>query len=153
MANTYTQIHIHIIFAVKYKAALIQPEWKYELYNYISRIIIENNHKLIVVNGMSDHIHIVLGMRPTQALSDLMKQIKGASSGWINEKKLTKTHFNWQDGYAAFSYGKSQLGDLIQYVKSQEEHHKKISFTEECRKFLDLFEIEFDEKYILSGPE
>jgi putative transposase len=153
MANTYTQIHLQLIFAVKYRAAMIHQSWEEELNKYIAKIISENNHKLIIINGMPDHLHILIGMRPHQSLSALMKDIKGDSSGWINEKKLTKSHFNWQDGYAAFSYSKSHLPDVIKYIKNQEEHHKKVTFMYEYRKFLELFEIEFDERYLLKEPE
>ncbi|QBN19102.1 IS200/IS605 family transposase [Flavobacterium nackdongense] len=148
MANTYTQIHIHFVFAVKYRLGTIQSEWKEELYKYITGITQNNSHKLLAINGMSDHIHILIGIRPAQSISDLMKDVKQSSSKWINENKLTKTHFEWQEGYGAFSYSKSQINNVIRYIQNQEEHHKTKSFLEEYLEILQNFEIEYDEKYI-----
>lgn len=108
MPNTYTQVHIQFVFAVKYRDSCIHTSWKDELYKYITGIIQNNKHKLITINGMSDHIHILIGLRPTQSISDLIQDIKGNSSKWINEKKFVKGKFEWQEGYGAFSYGKSQ---------------------------------------------
>ena len=147
MPNTYTQIHLHFIFAVQNRLSLIQKEWKDRLYQYITGIVQKNEHKMIIINGMSDHLHIVIGMRPTQSNSDLLQDIKGSSSKWINDNKLAKGKFQWQEGYGAFSYSKSALPKLIKYVKNQEEHHKKKTFTEEYREFLKAFEVEFDDRY------
>jgi REP element-mobilizing transposase RayT len=148
MANTYTQIHLHLIFAVKYRTGIIQNNWKDELYKYITGIIRSNNHKLLVINGMPDHIHILAGIRPNQSVSEILQDIKGSSSKWINEKGYVKGIFEWQEGYGAFSYGKSQLKDIIRYIENQEEHHKKRTFREEYLAFLDVFDVEYDEKYI-----
>lgn len=148
MANTYTQIHIQFVFAVKYRASLIHSSWKDELYKYITGIIRNNNHKLISINGMPDHIHILIGIRPSQSISDLLKDIKSNSSKWINEKKFVKEKFEWQEGYGAFSYSKSQIKDVIAYIENQEEHHRKKSFLEEYLNFLNKFEIDYDEKYV-----
>ena len=148
MANTYTQIHVQFVFAVKYRNGLIIPSLKEELYQYISGIIKHHNHKLLAINGMPDHIHIFIGMRPTQSISDLMQDIKGSSSKWINEKKFLKVKFEWQEGYRAFSYSKSHVDNVINYIKNQEEHHKKESFRDEYLNFLKRFEVEYDEKYI-----
>lgn len=148
MANTYTQIHVQFVFSVKYREGVISSLWKEELYKYIAGIIKTNNHKLLAINGMPDHIHILIGMRPTQSVSDLMQDIKGSSSKWINEKKFIKSKFEWQEGYGAFSYSKSQLNSVISYINHQETHHKKISFRDEYLDFLRKFEIDFDEKYI-----
>lgn len=125
MANTYTQIHIQFVFAVKYRDGLIQSSFKAELYQYISGILKPHNHKLLAINGMPDHIHIFIGMRPTQSISDLMQDIKGNSSKWINEKKFLKVKFEWQEGFGAFSYSKSHVNKVIDYIKNQEVHHKK----------------------------
>lgn len=152
MANTYTQIHIQFVFAVKYRNGLIHSSYKEELYKYISGIIKENKHKLLAINGMPDHIHIFIGMRPTQSISDLLKDIKGSSSKWINEKKFLKVKFEWQEGYGAFSYSKSQVNNVINYIQNQENHHKKVSFIDEYLRFLKLFEIEYDERYIFKEP-
>lgn len=148
MANTYTQLHIHIIFAVKYREGVVQNSWREELYKYIAGIIQTHNHKLMAINGMPDHIHILIGMRPTQSLSELLQDIKGSSSKWINEKKFVRGKFEWQEGYGAFSYGKSQIKSVIEYIEKQEEHHKKHTFREEYLAFLQKFEVEYDEKYI-----
>ena len=153
MANTYTQIHIHAIFAVQNRISLIQPIWKDELYKYITGIVQNNNHKMLIINGMPDHIHLLFGLRPAQSLSDLMQDVKANSSKWINEKGFIRGKFQWQEGFGAFSYGKSQLKNVIKYIENQEEHHRKRTFLEEYRAFLDNFEVEFDEKYIFKPIE
>jgi REP element-mobilizing transposase RayT len=153
MANTYTQIHIQAIFAVKKRSGLIQKEWKDELYKYITGIVQKHEHKLLAINGMLEHVHVFFGMRPTQSLSDLMQDIKGSSSKWINEKKFIKDKFEWQQGYGAFSYSKSQALRVIAYVQNQEVHHRKITFLEEYKTFLDKFEIDYDERYIFKDLE
>ncbi len=148
MANTYTQIHLQFVFAVKYRNGLIHESYKEELYQYISGIIKANNHKLLAINGMPDHLHIFIGMRPTQSISDLLQDIKGSSSKWINEKKFLKIKFEWQEGYGAFSYSKSHVNNVIRYIQNQENHHKKETFREEYLNFLKAFEIDYDEQYI-----
>ncbi|MDR0437847.1 MAG: IS200/IS605 family transposase [Bacteroidales bacterium] len=153
MANTYTQIHIHAVFAVQNRLSLIQKQWQDELYKYITGIIANSGHKLLQIGGMPDHIHILFGMRPTQSLSDLMQDIKGSSSLWINEKRFVQGRFSWQEGYGAFSYGKSQIDSVVKYIQQQEKHHKKRSFEEEYMELLKLFNIEFNEKYILKNPD
>ena len=153
MANTYTQIHIHVIFSIQNRLSLIQKQWQDELYKYISGIIADNGHKVLQIGGMPDHIHILFGMRPTQSLSDLMQAIKGGSSSWINKKQFVMGKFSWQEGYGAFSYGKSQIDDVIKYIQQQEIHHKKRTFADEYLEILNLFKVEFNEKYILKNPE
>lgn len=148
MSNTYTQIHLQFVFAVKYRRSVIESSWKDELYKYITGIIQNNKHKLLSINGMPDHIHILIGMRPTQSVSDLLQDIKGNSSKWINDKRFTKSKFEWQEGYGAFSYGKSQIKDVMAYIENQEQHHKKRTFREEYLDFLEKFEIDYNEKYI-----
>ena len=151
MANTYTQIHIQAIFAVQNRQALIQNEWKDELYKYITGIVQNHNHKMLQINGMPDHLHLFFGMRPTQSISDLMKIVKGDSSKWINEKGFLKTKFSWQAGFGAFSYAKSQVPKVIKYIQNQEEHHKRKTFIEEYVDFLKAFEIDYDERYIFKS--
>lgn len=160
MPNTYTQIHIQTVFAVKNRDALISTTWKIELYKNITAIIQNNNHKLLAINGMPDHIHILFGMRSTQSLSDLMKQVKQDSSkclpagqAGINQKGFVKGKFAWQSGYGAFSYAKSEVPAIINYIKNQEEHHKAKTFNDEYLEFLKDFEVEFDTKYIFKEPE
>lgn len=153
MANTYTQIHIQTVFSVQNRGSLIKVEWKNELYKYISGIIQNHNHKLLQINGMPDHIHILFGMRPTQSLSDLMKQVKQDSSKWINNKGFVNGKFSWQAGYGAFSYSKNQLPNVINYIKNQEEHHKTKTFLNEYLELLNEFEIDYDELYIFKPIE
>ncbi|MCX6151337.1 MAG: IS200/IS605 family transposase [Ignavibacteriales bacterium] len=153
MSNTYTQIHIQIIFAVQYRRAIIDGIWKDELYKYITGIIQAQKHKLVIINGVADHVHILIGYRPHQSLSDLLQDIKGSSSKWINESKFTHSKFAWQEGYGAFSYSHSHLSKVINYIKNQEQHHKKITFTEEYKSWLKAYNVEFDERYILREPE
>ncbi|MEX0996541.1 MAG: IS200/IS605 family transposase [Flavobacteriaceae bacterium] len=148
MANTYTQIHIHFVFAVKFRNALVRPSFKDELYKYITGVIQNNNHKLLAINGMPDHIHILIGLRPSQSISDLMQEVKANSSRWINQKGFLKCKFEWQEGYGAFSYSKSQLKKVILYIENQEKHHKKKTFLEEYEDILKKFEVEYEEKYL-----
>lgn len=147
MANTYSQIYIQFVFSVKSRDAIIHKDWKDELYKYISGIVKNNNHKMICINGMPDHIHILVGLYPAQSISNLLQDIKGSSSKWINQKRLVKGRFEWQEGYGAFSYSQSQIKDVIAYIENQEEHHKKRSFNEEYIDFLKKFEVSYDEKF------
>ena len=151
MANTYTQIHIQTVFAVQGRQCLIKDQWKNELYKYITAIIQNHGHKVLQINGMPDHIHILFGMRPTQSLSDLMKQVKQGSSKWINGKGYVNGKFSWQSGFGAFSYSKTEVPHVINYIKNQEHHHKAITFQDEYLQLLKEFNIEFDERYILKS--
>jgi REP element-mobilizing transposase RayT len=153
MANTFTQIHIHAVFAVQNRISLISKTWEDRLYQYITGIIQHHNHRLLSINGMPDHIHILIGMRPTQSLSELMQDIKGDSSRWINENKFVAGKFSWQEGYGAFSYSKSQISAVANYIESQELHHKKKTFIEEYKKILNDFNIDYDERYIFKQIE
>lgn len=153
MANTYTQIHIQTIFAVQNRQSLIRNHWKGELYKYITGIIQSNEHKVLQINGMPDHIHILLGMRPTQSLSDLMKQVKQDSSKWINNKRFINGRFSWQSGYGAFSYSKLELPVVIKYIQNQEEHHKTVTFQEEYLSLLKVRNVEFDNRFIFKVIE
>ena len=153
MANTYTQIHIQAVFTVSNRACIIKKTWKDELYQYITGIIQNHGHKVLAINGMPDHIHILFGMRPTQSLSDLMQDVKGDSSKWINQKRLVLGRFSWQEGYGGFSYGKSQIDNVIDYIKTQEIHHRKKTFIEEYLEFLEKFEIPYDERFVFKPVE
>lgn len=153
MANTYTQIHLQAIFAVKNRTGLVGAGWKDELFKYITGIIQTHSHKLLAINGMPDHVHVFFGMRPNQSLSHLMQDVKGSSSKWINEKGFIKGKFEWQEGFGAFSYSKSQVSNVIAYVQNQEVHHQKITFLEEYKSFLQKFEVDFDERYIFKPLE
>jgi putative transposase len=153
MANTYTQIHIHSVFSVQRRDGIIQIKWRDELYKYITSIIQANEHKLLAIGGMSDHVHILFGFRPKQSLSDLMQEIKRGSSKWINEKRFVRGRFSWQEGYGAFSYSRDDLPKVIRYIQNQKEHHKKITFMEEYMALLKEFEIEYDLRYIFKPVE
>jgi len=153
MANTYTQIHIQFIFAVKYRAALIGNEWKGRLHQYITGIFQHNNHKMLQTNSMPDHIHIFIGMRPDQSISSLIQNVKTESSKWIKDQNLCSFPFAWQEGYGAFSYSKSQIPEVVRYIKNQEKHHQKTTFLDEYRRFLTAFEVEWDERYIFKELE
>ena len=153
MANTYTQIHIQFVFAVKYRQALISPEWKERLHQYITGIFQRNHHKMLQINSMPDHIHIFIGMRPDQSVSSLMQLVKSESSKWVIENDLCSSKFSWQEGYGAFSYAKTQVADVVRYIQNQEIHHKKELFLDEYRKFLVAFEIEWDERFIFEAPQ
>jgi REP element-mobilizing transposase RayT len=132
---------------------VVRTTWKEELYKYIAGIILKQNHKLIIINGTENHIHILIGYKPHQSLSDLVQDIKGGSSKWINDRKFTRNKFAWQEGYGAFSYSHSHLPKVINYIKNQENHHKKITFVDEYKAFLKFFDIEFNERYTLKEPE
>ena len=153
MANTFTQIYIQAVFVVKNRDCLINKKWEDELYKYITGIVQGNNHKMLVVNGVSDHIHMFVNIKPDQSVSDLLKEVKGSSSKWINEKGFLRGKFNWQAGYGAFSYSKSQIDRVIKYINRQEEHHKKKSFKVEYQALLDAFEIEYNKKYLFDWIE
>lgn len=153
MANTYTQIHLQIVFAVKYRRAMIQPTWKNRLHQYITGIVRNHNHKMLAINTMPDHLHMLIGYRPHQSLSDLMSKVKGDSSEWINLEHLTKGLFRWQEGYGAFSYTKPLVPVVANYIANQEEHHRKKTFLEEYKDFLEEFEIDYDDRYIFKMPE
>ena len=153
MANTYTQVHLQLVFAPKYRAALIHTYWENDLYKYITGIIQNNKHKMIAINGMPDHLHLLIGFRTTQSMADLMQDVKAGSSKWINDNKYCNCRFEWQEGYGAFSYSKSQLPDVIRYIENQKEHHRKKTFLDEYKSFLEKFEVAYDERYIFHAPE
>ncbi len=148
MSDTYTQIHIQAVFSVQNWECVIKKTWKDDLYKYITGIIQNHGHKVLAINGMPDHIHVLFGMKPNQSISDLLQDIKGDSSKWINRMGFLNTRFSWQEGYGAFSYSKSHVDSVIDYIKSQEIHHKKLSFIEEYLDFLKKFEVDFDDRYI-----
>jgi REP element-mobilizing transposase RayT len=139
MANTYSQIHIHAVFAVKNRASLIGKSWRSRLHEYIIAIIHNHGHKVLAIGGTGDHIHLLFGFRPTQSLSNLMQGVKRDSSEWINKERLAAGRFSWQEGYSAFSYSLSQISQVARYIETQEEHHKKRTFAEEFKKMLEDF--------------
>jgi len=153
MANTYTQIYVHVVFAVEGRQNLIRPERKEELQKYITGIITRQGQKLLAIHCMPDHVHVLIGLKPDMALSDLVGDIKTGSTNHINENKWVPGRFSWQTGFGAFSYSHSQLDDVIRYIANQEQHHARTSFREEYLEFLRRFKIEHDEKYIFRPVE
>jgi putative transposase len=153
MADTFSQIYIQTVFAVSGRLSLITQEFKEELHKYITGIVRKKGQKLIAINGMADHLHILIGLRPAMALADLVQDVKSDSSEWINKKKLARGKFGWQEGYGAFSYGHSQLDTIIRYIQNQEKHHKRRSFKNEYLTLLRKFEIEFKEEYVFKFIE
>ncbi len=152
MPNTFTQLHIQLIFAVRFRNALIKKEWNERLHQYITGIFRANNHKMIQINSMPDHIHMLIGLRPHQSISSIVQNVKAESTKWIKAEKLS-TSFAWQEGYGAFSYSKSHLQNVIRYIQNQEAHHQKQTFLDEYRRFLKGFAIDYDEQYIFKEPE
>jgi len=153
MPNTFTQIYIQVVFAVQNRKALILPEWEEDLNKYIAGIIQNKGQKLLAINGTKNHIHIFIGMKPNCCLSDLVREIKKASSSYIKEKNFSKFAFKWQEGFGAFSYSHSQLTDVIKYIENQKEHHRKKTFKEEYMAFLKAFDIEYKTEYLFKWLE
>jgi putative transposase len=153
MSDTFTQIYIHIVFAVQNRNALIHKSWEEELYKYISGIVQNKGQKMLSINGTSNHIHFLIGLKPTCCLSDLVREIKKSTNTFVKERKFTHSNFQWQEGFGAFSYSHSQLTDVIQYIINQKEHHKKLTFRDEYLAFLKAFEIEFKVQYLFEWLE
>ena len=153
MANTYTQLHVQLIFAVKYRLCLIDSSWKEELHKYATGIIQSNQHKVLQVNSMPDHIHILIGLRPHQAISSLVQNVKTETSKWIKDKKFCSHPFRWQEGFGAFSYSPMDVNNVIRYIQNQETHHKKERFLEEYDRLIELHEIQRDARYVFHLPE
>ena len=148
MPGTFSQIYIQVVFAVKGRDNLITKPWRDELHKYIAGIIKGKAQKSIIVNGVADHIHCFVGLKPSMSISDLVRDIKNNSTNFVNEKRLVKGKFSWQEGYGAFSYSHSHINDVYNYILNQEEHHKKKTFKEEYLEFLNKFEIPYEERYL-----
>ncbi|MBO0938160.1 IS200/IS605 family transposase [Fibrella sp. HMF5335] len=148
MPNTYTQLYIQVVFAVKHRHGLIQTKWKEDLYRYMTGIVQKQGHKPIAINEMPDHVHVFIGFNPKQAVSELMQYLKMDSSKWINEKRLTSARFEWQTGYGTFSYGHSQIDVVVKYIQNQEHHHRERTFLQEYKALLRKFDIPYDERYV-----
>ena len=153
MANTYTQIYIQFVFAIQNRISLIKPKWEDELYKYITGIIQNKSHKMIAINGMPDHLHMFIGLEPVESISRLIKVVKGESSKWVTDRGLVPGKFTWQKGYGAFSYSRSHIDRVYNYVKNQKEHHKKKTFREEYIELLKKFDVDYDERYIFKPIE
>jgi len=148
MANSYHQIYIQSVFAVKCRDAVIDKSWQPTLFGLIGNLINVTGCKTIIVNGVEDHVHCLFGLKPTIAIAELMKTVKANSSRYANDHRLTKGQFEWQEGYGAFSYSQSQIESVYQYIANQAEHHKKQTFREEYLEFLEKFKVAYDERYI-----
>jgi len=148
MSDTFSKIYIHIVFGVKFRQPLIKSDWESELHKYITGLINNKGQKLIALNGVDNHIHILIRMRPNCCLSDLVREIKKSSTNWINERKLTLTKFAWQEGFGAFSCNYHSVDKVTQYIKNQKTHHKKNNFEKEYRTLLDENGIEYKEEYL-----
>lgn len=153
MPGTFSQLYIQVVFAVKGRASLISNDWKDELHKYMAGIIKAKDQKPIIVNGMPDHIHVFIGLRPSMAISDLVRDIKNNSSNFINDNDWIKGKFQWQEGYGAFSYGHSQIENVYNYILNQERHHKKKTFRQEYLEFLEKFEVPYEERYLFEWIE
>jgi len=147
MSNTYTQLYVHAIFAVKYRLAVLQESWEDRLQKYITGIVQNHGHKMLAINNVHDHMHLFYGLNPTQSISTLMQYVKGGSSAWINQNRLTKRPFNWQEGYGAFSVAKDDIDSVVKYIMNQKEHHKTETLQEEIHRILTEYGVEFDVRY------
>ena len=148
MANTYTQIYIHLIFSPRNREALINKDWSDKLEKYITGIVQNNGHKMLAIKSMPDHIHIFIGYNPKQTIPKLIEEIKTSSNSWVNINNLSNFKFDWQKGYGAFSHSRSQIDTVVKYILNQEEHHKKRSFKEEYLDILRKNDIKYDERYL-----
>lgn len=153
MANTYSQIYIHVVFTVQGRINLIPKQHREELHKIIAGIIFNRSQKLISIFAMSDHVHMLIGLKPNMALSDLIRDVKSGSSKYITEKKWVKGKFSWQEGYGSFSHSRSQIDQVVNYILNQEDHHKKKTFKEEYLDMLKKFEVEYDEKFLFKWIE
>lgn len=151
MANTCTQIYVHVVFAVEGRQCLIKPENNSELQKYITGIVSGQNQKLIAINNMPDHVHLLIGLQPDLSLSELVRDIKAGSSKFINQKGWVSGRFAWQEGFEAFSHSRSQLGTVICYIEKQQAHHAKRSFREEYIQLLEKFGVSYDQRYIFKS--
>jgi putative transposase len=146
MADVFSQIYIQTVFAVKHRQALIRPEWEDRLHKYATGIVQKRGHKMLAIGGMPDHIHIFIGLKPAEAISDLVREIKTGTNDFIKEHRLSPQQFDWQAGYGAFSYSRSHMDAVCKYILNQKEHHKKRTFEEEFFKLLADFDIEIGQK-------
>jgi len=153
MANTYTQMYVQIVFSVQGRTNIISERFRDELEKYICGIVSANKCKPLAIYCNPDHSHVFVGIHPTISVSKITEQIKSGSSNWINERKFIVGKFNWQDGYGAFTYSKSQVDNVVKYIQNQPEHHKKQTFREEYLLLLEKFEIDYDTKYLFEWYE
>lgn len=152
MANTYSQMYIQIVFAVKYRRAMLDKRWRGEVFKVMSTLIKETGCNSIIVNGVEDHVHCFVGLKPAISVSELMKGVKAKSSKFINDKALTNDRFEWQKGFGVFSYSQSQVERVYRYILNQEAHHSKETFRAEYVRNLKEFEVVYDENYLFLDP-
>ena len=148
MANTYTQLYIHYIFAVQYRENFIGPARKEDVNRYVTGLVKNLKNKLLAVDCQPDHLHMFVGQRPTLSVSDFAREVKSNSSRWINEQRWTGRRFHWQEGFAAFTHSRSQLDAVVKYILSQDEHHKSKTFRDEYLGFLKSYEVEYNDQYV-----
>ena len=148
MANTFTALHYHLVFSTRNRERWLHSQMEEELWRYLGGICRAHRMKALQIGGVEDHVHLLLGLQPTVALSDAVKRLKAESSKWLSAEMSGMKGFAWQDGYGAFTVGKSQITDTVHYIQNQREHHRHISFEEEYRKFLKLHQLEAEEPYI-----
>ena len=148
MAGTFTQLYIHAVFAVQGRQNLLKKEWREEVFKYMAGIVKNKGHKPIIINGVSDHVHSFIGLKPVMAISDLIRDIKNNTTNFINDKKWIQGHFSWQKGYGAFSYAHSQLDTVYKYILNQEKHHHRKTFREEYMGLLEKFEVPYEERFL-----
>ena len=153
MSGTFSQIYIQTVFAVKGRENVLDKKWREEVFRYMAGIVKNKGQKSIIVNGVSDHVHVFVGLKPAMSVSDLIRDVKNNSSRFINENKFVKGKFSWQEGHGSFSYSHSQIEDVYNYILNQEEHHKRKTFREEYLKFLKDFNVDYDEKYLFEWIE
>jgi putative transposase len=153
MANTYHQIYLQTVFAVKYRNAVLDKSWRSQLFGVIGNLINETRCKTIIVNGVEDHVHCFLGLRPVVSVSDLMKTVKAKSSKYINDHSLTSNRFEWQEGYGVFSYSRKDIDAVYKYIQHQEDHHKTKLFRDEYVELLKDYKVDYDEHYLFHEPE
>jgi putative transposase len=153
MANTYTQLYIHLVFAVRGRESLINEKWEKQLYKYITGIVQTRGNKLIAINGMPDHIHILIGLNPKNSISELVREVKKSTNSYINENILTNGKFYWQEGFGAFSCGHSDFSKVATYIENQKEHHRNTSFSKEYTQFLKDAQVDFNPEYLFDEIE
>jgi len=148
MSNTYTQLYIHCVFAVKYRKSVIDASWEDRLHKYITGILQNNGHKLLAINSMPDHLHFFVGLNPKQSISDMMRLAKGDSSQFVNNERFTEEKFYWQNGYGAFSNSRTHIDGVVKYIMNQKQHHSKKKFKEEYLDILKQYAVEYNEDYL-----
>jgi putative transposase len=147
-SGTFSKMFVQIVFAVRHRESLINPGWENEMFKYITGIVSNKGQKMLQINGVADHIHILIGFKPDCRISDLVMEIKKSSNCWINDNHFNRNNFSWQEGYGAFTYSESQIDNVCKYIINQKEHHKKVTFRTEYLALLEEMKIEFKEEYL-----